>query len=278
MSTIQTLLKQTSQQLSNVSDSPQLDAELLLCHCLNKERSHLYAWGEKQVDNITQQAFEQLIEKRLTDYPVAYLLGYKEFWSLDLIVMEGVLIPRPETELLVEIALEKIETIKAPKILDLGTGSGAIALAIATERGDASIVASDYSKQALAIAERNAQQNNLHNVSFIRSDWFKQIVNQRFDLIVSNPPYIQAHDPHLKQSIRHEPLQALVSGETGLDAIKAILNSALDYMRQNAWLLIEHSYNQGEAVPLLMSKVGLQHAYCIKDYNKNDRLSIGQKG
>jgi release factor glutamine methyltransferase len=278
MSTIQTLLKQTTQQLSKVSDSPQLDAELLLCHCLSKDPSHLYAWGEKQVDKVTQQAFKQLVEKRLTDYPVAYLLGHKEFWSLDLIVTEDVLIPRPETELLVETALDKIQCLKSPKILDLGTGSGAIALAIATERSDATLTASDYCHKALAIATQNAQDNNLHNVSFIQSDWFSNIKHQPFDLIVSNPPYIQSNNLHLKQGIRHEPLQALASGETGLDDIKTILHSAPDYMKNATWILIEHGYDQGDAVPKLMSKVGLQHSHCIKDYNDKDRLSIGQKG
>ena len=278
MSTIQTLLKKTTQQLSIVSDSPQLDAELLLCHCLDKDRSHLYAWGEKQVDKTTQELFQQLVEKRLTDYPIAYLLGHKEFWSLDLIVTEDVLIPRPETELLVETALDKTQQLTSLKILDLGTGSGAIALAIANERPDAFIIASDYSPKALAIAEQNARYNKLPNVQFIQSNWFTSIKLQHFDLIVSNPPYIQSNDPHLKQSIRHEPLQALTSGETGLDDINIILHSTRNYMKNATWILIEHGYDQGEAVPKLMSKVGLQHSHCIKDYNGNDRLSIGQKG
>ncbi len=278
MITIQSLLKTTRQQLATVSDSPQLDAELLLSHCLDKERSYLYAWGERKVEEAMQQQFNQLIEKRLSDYPIAYLLGHKAFWSLDLIVTEEVLIPRPETELLVETALEKIQMSKAPKILDLGTGSGAIALAIASERTDAIITASDYSNKVLAIAQQNAQKNDIHNISFIQSDWFSKIASQKFDLIVSNPPYISSKDPHLQQGIRHEPLQALVSGETGLDDINIILHSALYYMKNQAWILIEHGYNQGDAVPLLMTNVGLQHNRCIKDYNENNRLSIGQKG
>ncbi len=277
MTSIQSLLKTARQQLAIVSDSPQLDAELLLSHCLNKERSYLYAWGEIRVEQALQRQFNQLIEKRLSDYPIAYLLGHKAFWSLDLIVTEAVLIPRPETELLVETALEKIQTSKAPKILDLGTGSGAIALAIASERPDAIITASDYSDKALAIARQNARKNNIHNISFIQSDWFHQIPPQKFDLILSNPPYISSQDPHLQQSIRHEPLQALVSGETGLDAINAILDSALHYMQHRAWILIEHGYNQGDTVPLLMKKLGLQHSHCIKDYNGNNRLSMGKQ-
>ena len=278
MITIQSLLKKTILQLTTVSDSPRLDAELLLAHCLQKERSYLYAWGDKQVESSILKIFQQLIEKRLTDYPVAYLLGHQAFWSLDLMVNENVLIPRPETELLVEVALDKIQSLKAPKILDLGTGSGAIALAIAVERPDALITASDYSNKALIIAQQNAQQNNIKNISFLQSNWLAGIAIQPFDLIVSNPPYIKSQDKHLQQGIRHEPLDALVAGETGLDDIKIILEVAPDYMNKNAWLLIEHGYDQGEEVPILMKRAGLQHAHCIKDYNKNNRMSMAKKG
>ena len=267
-----------SQQLASVSESAQLDAELLLGHCLGKSRSYLYAWGEKQLDSNTLQAFKALIKKRQDDYPVAYLLGKQGFWSLDLKVTEDVLIPRPETELLVETALEKIHSIKTPKILDLGTGSGAIALALAIERPDAKILASDYSEKALGIAEENAQLNSIHNVRFIQSNWFETIKLQTFDLIVSNPPYIRANDPHLKQEIRHEPRQALASGKTGLDDIRIILQHAPIYMKKNTWILIEHGYDQGELVPDLMLQAGFLQARCIKDYNANNRLSIGKKG
>lgn len=275
--TIQSLLKQASQQLAIISDSPQLDAELLLGHCLNKERSYLYAWGEKQLNESTQQAFKQLIAKRLTEYPVAYLLGHKEFWSLDLIVTEAVLIPRPETELLVEIALEKIQHLSSPNVLDLGTGTGAIALAIAREKPTARMTASDYSEEALLIAKKNALRNNIHSVNFIQSDWFATIQREKFDLILSNPPYIKSDDPHLQQGIRHEPLQALAAGKTGLDDIKTLLDSALDYMKTGAWIIIEHGYDQGIIVPTLMEKAGLQQTACIQDYHENDRLSIGRK-
>lgn len=285
MVTLQSLLTQASKQLTASSDSPRLDAELLLAHCLQKERSYLYAWGDKSIDTSIQKAFQQLIEKRLTDYPVAYLLGHREFWSLDLKVSEEVLIPRPETEYLVEVALEKIQHCDAPNILDLGTGSGAIALALGSERADACITASDSSAEALAIArdnrnntQSNAHKNTLHNVNFIQSDWFNDIPKQPFDLIVSNPPYIKSDDPHLQQEIRHEPLQALVAGKTGLEDINTILQCALSYMKQGAWIIIEHGYDQGKTVPQLMHKAGLQHIDCLKDYNNNERLSIGKKG
>lgn len=277
MAIIRSLLKQARKQLESISDSPQLDAELLLAHCLHKERSYLYAWAETQVDAATQEAFEQCVKKRLTDYPVAYLLGTHPFWSLDLTVTEDVLIPRPETELLVETALEKMQQLASPRVLDLGTGSGTIALALATERPDALITASDYSSKALAVAQKNAQQYQLHSVNFVQSDWFNRIKTQTFDLIVSNPPYIAANDVHLQQSIRHEPLRALVAGKTGLDDIKTILAVALDYMKPSGWLMIEHGYDQGKIVPQLMQQSGLQHARCITDYNGHDRLSIGMK-
>lgn len=278
MMTIQSLLKQATKQLATVSDSPQLDAELLLAHCLQKDRSYLYAWGEQQLDSVTQQRFAHCIEKRLTDYPIAYLLGCKEFWSLALIVTEAVLIPRPETELLVETALTAIEHIQSPTVIDLGTGSGAIALAIACERPDAHIIASDYSEAALTVARQNAKKNTIETVHFLQSDWFSHIpLESTVDLIVSNPPYIKADDVHLQQTIRHEPLQALVAGKTGLDDIHTILASASRYMKQGAHIIIEHGYDQGDTVPPLMQQAGFHNTQCLKDYNGNDRLSMGRK-
>ena len=272
------MLKHATTQLTERSDTPKLDAELLLAHCLQKDRSYCYAWGEKQVNQAVLKAFKRLLDRRLSDYPLAYLIGYQGFWSLDLKVSEAVLIPRPETERLVDIALEKIITILSPKILDLGTGSGAIALALASERPDAQIIASDASNAALIIAKENATCHHIGTVQFIQSDWFNQIEPQGFDLIVTNPPYIESQDPHLEQSIRYEPLEALVSGETGLDDIQRILKQALDYMNKGAWILIEHGYNQGKQVPQLMQNIGLQQISCIKDANNNDRLSAGKKG
>ena len=250
----------------------------MLAHCLGKNRSYLYAWGDQQLDSTVCAKFETLIEKHLSDYPIAYLLGSQGFWSLDLKVTEDVLIPRPETELLVELALDKIKHLRSPSILDLGTGSGAIALALASERSDANIIATDYSAKALAVAKENAQRNSIQNVHFIESNWFDKIKPQVFDIIVSNPPYIPEKDPHLNQSIRYEPRQALVSGKQGLDDIYSILQNALSYLKNNAWILLEHGYDQGESVPNIMKQVGLQEVACIKDYNENNRLSIAKKG
>lgn len=277
MSDIQTLLKQASHQLASVSDSPQLDAELLLAHCLDKTRSYLFTWNDKAVDETTQQQFTALIEKRLTDYPVAYLLGQQGFWSLDLLVTPDTLIPRPETELLVETALEKVKSIKSPKILDLGTGTGAIALALASERPDATIIATDYSSKALEVAKKNATKNELSNLRFLQSNWFEAIDEIGFDLIVSNPPYIKSADPHLQQGIRHEPLQALASGITGLDDIHTILQQAPDFLKSGCWIILEHGYDQGKDVPALIEQYGFSKAHCVKDYANNDRISLGIK-
>lgn len=277
MTDIQTALKHASKQLATVSESPQLDAELLLAHCLNKSRSYLFTWNDKAVDRTTQQQFSQLVAKRLTDYPIAYLLGHQEFWSLNLVVTQDTLIPRPETELLVETALDKMKHLDTPKILDLGTGTGAIALALATERPDATIIASDYSREALNIAKQNAVSHQINNVAFIESNWFESIIEKEFDLIVSNPPYIKSADPHLQQSIRHEPLQALVSGETGLDDINRILQQAPYYQKTGSWIIIEHGYDQGNDVPLLLKHFGFSHIGCLKDYSNNDRLSLGKR-
>ena len=210
--TIQDTLKSAQESLKSTSDSPTLDAELLLAHCLNKNQTYLHTWPENKLTTSQQDCFFALVKKRLTDYPVAYLLGEKAFWTLDLVVTPDVLIPRPETELLVEIALEKISNIKKPKILDLGTGSGAIALSLASEREDANIIACDFSLKALEVAKLNAKKNNLlNNVTFIKSNWFLNIKENDFDLIISNPPYIDPDDPHLLESIRYEPQQALIA-------------------------------------------------------------------
>ena len=263
--------------LLEVTDSPTLDAELLLAHCLGKNRTYLHTWPESELNKDTLDCFEALIKKRLTDYPVAYLLGRKPFWTLDLLVTPDVLIPRPETELLVEVALEKIESIKKPKILDLGTGSGAIALALATERPDATIIASDYSEKALDIAKENANRHELEKqLTFIQSDWFSHIKTSDFDLIVSNPPYISPNDPHLLESIRHEPLSALVAENSGMKDIEVITTKSPHFLRNEGWLIIEHGYDQSEATFESFEANRFSHIQHRKDLNGNSRLSYAQ--
>ncbi len=276
--TIKSVLLNTQSKLADISDSPALDAELLLAFCIDKNRSYLFTWPDNIVDKKDLNYFNQLIEKRLTDYPVAYLLGTKAFWTLDLLVTPDVLIPRPETELLVEIALEKIKNIAKPKILDLGTGSGAIALALASERPDARIIACDYSEKALLVAKKNAIDNNLdHQVTFIQSDWFSNITDTDFDLIVSNPPYIDADDPHLLQTIRHEPQDALVADNNGMKDIQTLIKRAPKYMRKGSWVIIEHGYEQSEKTLWLLKRQNLGNSKTYSDINQNPRISIAEK-
>ena len=275
---IQHLLKDASAQLKGISDSPLLDAELLLAYCLGKSQTHLYTWPEKEVNESQINCFKALINKRLDDYPVAYLVGMISFWTLDFIVTPDVLIPRPETELLVETALEIIKDIDHPQILDLGTGSGAIALALASERPDAEITATDYSKASLAIAAQNAINNNLEKqLTFIKSDWFNDIKPNQFDLIISNPPYIDATDPHLLKTIRHEPQHALVASKKGFQDIEIIIENSPCYLKKNSWLILEHGYTQGHQTLELFNQHGsFTNAHTKTDLANNPRLSCAK--
>ncbi|KAG1682775.1 Peptide chain release factor 1 [Nymphon striatum] len=275
--TIKTLLAKTKIKLENVSDSPALDAEIILAHCLDKNRTYLHTWPEKKVTPNQQTRFDGLVTKRETGYPIAYLLGTKAFWTLDLIVSPDVLIPRPETELLVETALEKIKDIKNPKILDLGTGSGAIALALASERSDANVVACDYSYKALAIARKNAIKYELdQRVKFIESNWFSNVEDTDYDLIVSNPPYIEPNDPHLKEEIRFEPQQALVSKDDGLNDIIQIIKYSQQFLKNNSWLMMEHGFDQAAPIKSLLTHYNYKNIKGLKDLSGINRLSIAQ--
>jgi len=275
--TIEKLLTYATQQLKQTSTSAILDAELLLAFCLQKERSYLLAWAEV-VPSVNQQTqFQQLVAKRRSGIPIAYLIGIKAFWTLELIVTPAVLIPRPETEHLVELALEKIYSIPKPTILDLGTGSGAIALALAIERPDANIIASDSSPTALTITQANKDKYQLDNVKLLQSNWFNAIPAMSFDLIVSNPPYIEINDPHLQDDIHYEPQQALTSGIDGLDAIRTIVTQAKAYLKPDAFLILEHGYNQGNRVRTLLIEASFNHVKSIKDYAQIERLSLGSR-
>lgn len=275
---IQILLKESAKKLEVISDSAYFDAELLLAHCLGKNRTYLHTWPEKQLDDTQLDAFNKLIEKRLTNYPVAYLLGTKPFWTLDLIVTPDVLIPRPETELLVEIALEKINGIEKPKILDLGTGSGAIALALASERSDAIITAVDYSEEALTVARENAEKLNLNEkLTFIQSDWLDTLKEKDFDLIVSNPPYIDPIDPHMKGAIRHEPEQALVASNKGMSDIEKIIQKSRPFLKTGGWLILEHGFNQAEKTVDILESNNYLETNKNKDLNNQPRVTLGQK-
>ncbi|MGB0458934.1 MAG: peptide chain release factor N(5)-glutamine methyltransferase [Porticoccaceae bacterium] len=271
-------LLQLSAKLQATSDSPQLDCELLLCHVLEVDRTWLRTWPESQVSSAQKSLFIALLDQRVEGMPIAYLIGSRGFWSMDLKVSSDTLIPRPETELLIEIALN----LNLPRNgcgLDLGTGTGAVALALASERQDMQWIAVDSQSGAVELAQTNCKHQQLTNVTICQSDWFDalQAANNTFDLIVSNPPYIAADDPHLVEGdVRFEPPSALVSGTDGLDDIKIIISQSSAYLNTNGWLLIEHGYNQGQAVRDLMCTAGFSEVVTQQDYNHLDRVTLGQ--
>lgn len=253
-----------------------LEAEILLCHCLKVNRAYLLTWPEKALTEAQAVEFFALVERRKAGEPIAYLLGYKEFWGLKLNVSPATLIPRADTETLIEIALQKLAQHAKPQILDMGTGSGAIALALASEIPDAQITAIDASPAALAIAQANSQHLNL-KVNWLLSDWFSKLNDQKFDCIVSNPPYIEQQDVHLTQGdLRFEPASALSSGLDGLDDLRLIISQSPNYLNQQAWLFVEHGYNQADAVKQLFSQTGFQSIACQVDLAGNPRVSYGQ--
>jgi release factor glutamine methyltransferase len=277
MANVSELIKR-SDQLKSTSDSPQLDCELLLCYVLDVDRTWLRTWPEKEVSKSLEAKFCALLEQRVQGQPIAYLVGSRGFWSMDLQVSEDTLIPRPETELLVELALG----LKLPKNshgLDLGTGTGAVVLALATERPDMNFTAVDSQIGAVSLANKNCQNLGLSNLAIFQSDWFDsvQLTDNHFDLIVSNPPYISANDPHLQQGdVRYEPNTALVSGVDGLDDLKKIIAKSPCYLKPDGWLLLEHGFDQGSAVLRLMTEAGFQKVVTHKDYNQIDRVTLGQ--
>ncbi|OUS09296.1 protein-(glutamine-N5) methyltransferase, release factor-specific [Gammaproteobacteria bacterium 54_18_T64] len=261
--------------LEVVSDSPRLDLEVLLCHVLDKPRSYLFTWPEQLLDQKSAQHFNDLFVRRANGEPIAYLTGEKEFWSLSLEVNATTLIPRPDTELLVETALKVIAKPDAI-VLDLGTGTGAIALALASERPNWQISAVDTVPEAVALAEKNRQRLSLDNVQVGRSDWFKDLARQKFDLIVTNPPYIDADDQHLKEGdVRFEPDSALVSGNKGLADIEVIITGAKQYLSAGGYLLIEHGYQQAEAVRALLNSNDFVQVTTEQDIAGLERLSLG---
>lgn len=270
--TVAELLAQT--ELAD-SDSPRLDAELLLCHVLDKGRSYLRSWPEVVPSAEQVAAFQSLLTRRRSGEPVAYLLGERGFWSLELQVSPATLIPRPDTERLVELGLE-LGPRGAADVLDLGTGTGAIALALAAERPDWRLTGSDRMPEAVELAQRNAQRLQLPNARFLLSHWFAELHGQRFDLILSNPPYIAADDPHLLQGdVRFEPRSALVSGVDGLDDIRLLITDAPDYLQPGGWLLLEHGWQQADAVVGLLAARGFAEAQNWTDLAGNPRVSGG---
>ncbi|AHX12173.1 SAM-dependent methyltransferase [Dyella jiangningensis] len=251
-----------------------LEAELLLVHALGKPRSWLIAHADDELDSAHAAAFDALVKRRAGGEPVAYITGRRGFWSLDLEVTPATLIPRPETELLVELALDRLPATGATRVADLGTGSGAIALAIARESRAAHVMATDASAEALVVAQRNAAAQRIANVTFAQGDWLSPLRGQTFDVIVSNPPYIEADDPHLGQGdLRFEPMSALASGADGLDDIRRIVTDARTHVKPGGWLLIEHGWNQGATVRALLEQGGYHDVFTAQDLEQRDRVT-----
>ena len=257
-------------------DSPKRDAEILLAFVTGKSRSWLVAFDDAQLDDTQLQQLEALLARRARGEPVAHLVGEREFWSLPLRVSDATLIPRPDTEVLVEQALAHLPAVAA-NILDLGTGTGAIALALASERPDCQVIGCDRVAAAVALAQENAQRLHIANATFFLSHWFSDLPPQRFDLIVSNPPYIDAADEHLQQGdVRFEPLSALVADDAGLADLRVIIASAPDWLLPGGWLVLEHGWQQGEAVRTLLVQHGYQGVNTVDDYGGNPRVTLGQ--
>lgn len=257
-------------------DSPRRDAEILLGHVTGKSRTFILAFGETQLaaDELTR--LEDLLARRVRGEPVAHLTGVREFWSLPLLVSAATLIPRPDTECLVEQALARLPAGPC-RILEPGTGTGAIALSLASERPDCEIVALDLIPDAVALARRNAENLGVRNVTIMQSNWFAALGAQHFDLIVSNPPYIDAADPHLAEGdVRFEPRSALVAAENGLADLRLLVEEGRAYLRSGGWLLLEHGWQQGAAVRALFDAAGYTQVETCRDYGGNERLTAGQ--
>jgi len=274
MSTVSEALDWATKQLSE-SDDARLDSQVLLAYALNVSRTWLFTWPDKALDGATLTALNALIEERKSGTPIAYITGYRDFWSLRLKVTPDTLIPRADTELLVETALTLKNVEKPCDVIDLGTGTGAIALSLANECPSWRITATDINPETLAVAKENAQTLEL-SVSFKESAWFDAI-NDRYDLVISNPPYIESDDPHLQQGdLRFEPAGALASGKDGLDDIRLLVQQALKHLKKDGYLLLEHGYQQAEAVRSLMAKAGYTDIETHQDIEDRDRVTLGK--
>lgn len=263
---------------AELPDSPtaRLDAELLLAAALGKPRSFLHTWPERIVPSEAALTFADYLQRRRCGEPVAYILGQQGFWNLDLEVAPHTLIPRPDTELLVETALQLLPATPA-KVLDLGTGSGAIALALASERPGWKVTAVDRVLEAVALAERNRQRLQLNNVTVLNSHWFSALEGERYRLIISNPPYIADTDPHLAAGdVRFEPESALVAGKDGLDDLRLIIAQAPQHLEAGGWLMLEHGYDQAPAVRDLLRSQGFEEVHSRIDLGGHERISLGR--
>ncbi len=274
---IRVLLQQATAALAQ-STSPRLDIEIILCHCLKVPRSYLYMYPEQELPSSILVEFQALLSKRQQGYPIAYLIGQREFWSLNLMVTPATLIPRPETELLVDLALAKIPPEMEFSIADLGTGSGAIALAIAKERPQVMVYGVDKSLAALEVAKLNAKHLQISNVIFIAADWLTAFAPATFDLVVSNPPYLAEQDPHLAEGdIRFEPAMALVAGHDGLQDYRILIKQAKSILKPEGKLLFEHGYQQAESIASLLTEQGYSAISAYRDLADKPRVISAEK-
>ena len=273
---IKQLLQQATEMLSRSSDSARIDAQAILCHVLDCNSAYLMTWPEKTPDPEQLKQFEQLLAKRARGIPVAYLTGEREFWSLPFYVNEHVLIPRPETETLVEFILQHFADSTTLKVLDMGTGSGAIAISLAHEKPGWQLSACDISEQALAMAAKNNRRHNT-GVNLVHSNWFANITEKDFDIIVSNPPYIDPDDPHLQQGdVRFEPDAALSAANNGMADIELLCRQAPGYLKEKGLLVVEHGYNQQQAVAECFASAGFEDITQHQDLSGHTRITAGK--
>ncbi len=264
-------------RLSRISESPRLDAEILLCRTINMPRSYLFAHPEDELDDFTLERFEEVLARRESGAPMAYIMGTKEFWSHEFAVSPATLVPRPETELLVNLALCEIPRDEEWRVLDLGTGSGAIAISIACDRPLSQLTAVDISEAALTVAHENANALAPGNVEYLLGSWTEPVADRVFDLVVSNPPYVRADDEALAK-LRHEPQSALVAGADGLDAIRILAADCAQIMRPGGLLLIEHGCDQAADVAALLSARGWTDIQCHNDLAGLPRVTAARRG
>lgn len=275
---IATALGSARRQLSHLGETAQLDAEVLLATLLGVERSYLFTWPDRHLPPPVLTRFRALVARRALEYPLAYLTGTREFWSLELYVTPDTLIPRPETERLVEVALALLGPTDAPEVLDLGTGSGAVALAIASERPDAIVEAVDVCPRALAVARCNTRRLGLQRVHLMRGDWLQPVGVRRYHLIVANPPYIDPEETEARQGkLRFEPRQALFSPEQGLSALRRIVATAPACLYTGGALAVEHGYRQGKAVRGLFRTHHLDRVHTETDLRGHPRVTVGYR-
>lgn len=259
------------------SESPRRDAEILLGHVTGKSRTYILAFDETTLTTEEGAQLEMLLSRRVNGEPVAHLIGMREFWSLPLEVTPATLIPRPDTECLVEQALARLSP-EPCDILDLGTGTGAIALALASERPDCRVIAVDFVADAVALATRNAGSLGISNVTIAHSNWFSALEDKTFGMIVSNPPYIDEQDPHLAEGdVRFEPLSALVAADEGLADLAHIIHEGRRFLLPDGWMLLEHGWTQGAAVRELYIQAGYTQVETCRDYGDNERLTVGRR-